>query len=36
MKIFKVIYYIENEVINIAEIWDCRQAPETNVKKITG
>ncbi|MDR1582742.1 MAG: type II toxin-antitoxin system RelE/ParE family toxin [Prevotellaceae bacterium] len=34
MKIFKVVYYIENEVVNISEIWDCRQAPETNIKKI--
>lgn len=34
VKIFKVVYYIEDEVVNIADIWDCRQSPETNVKKI--
>lgn len=34
MKIFKIIYCIESEKINIAEIWDCRQAPKTNTKKI--
>ncbi|MCD8031113.1 MAG: type II toxin-antitoxin system RelE/ParE family toxin [Bacteroides sp.] len=27
-KNFKVIYYIEDEVINIVEIWDCRQDPD--------
>lgn len=31
---YKVIYYIDSETIYISRIWDCRQAPETNVKKI--
>ncbi|MBB4037078.1 plasmid stabilization system protein ParE [Dysgonomonas hofstadii] len=33
-KTYKVIYYIENDIINISDIWDCRQSPETNKKKI--
>lgn len=31
---YKVIYYIGSNTIYIYDIWDCRQAPETNVKKI--
>lgn len=31
---YKVIYYIEGDTIYIAAIWDCRQNPETNEKKI--
>jgi Plasmid stabilization system protein len=31
---YKVIYYIEKETIYIAAIWDCRQSPEINEKKI--
>jgi len=31
---YKVIYYVENNKIYIFDIWDCRQAPESNVKKI--
>lgn len=33
-KTYKVVYYIENETINISDIWDCRQSPETNKKKV--
>ncbi|MDR0843735.1 MAG: type II toxin-antitoxin system RelE/ParE family toxin [Tannerella sp.] len=28
-KIHKVIYYIEDETVNIVSIWDCRQNPDT-------
>lgn len=33
-KHYKVIYYLEDETIFIAAIWDCRQNPQTNVSKI--
>lgn len=33
-KYFKVVYYIDEEKIYVSAIFDCRQAPETNVKKI--
>ena len=25
LRLFKVIYYVENDVIIVADIWDCRQ-----------
>jgi plasmid stabilization system protein ParE len=28
-KTHKVIYFIENETVNIVSIWDCRQNPDT-------
>ena len=31
---YKVIYYIGSNTVYIYDIWDCHQAPETNVKKI--
>lgn len=31
---YKVIYYIQRDTIYIAAIWDCRQNPKTNKKKI--
>ncbi|MCD7935593.1 MAG: type II toxin-antitoxin system RelE/ParE family toxin [Tannerellaceae bacterium] len=33
MRMFKIIYYIQNETIYIANIWDCRQNPESLRKK---
>ncbi len=33
-KYFKLIYFIEDESIFIAAVWDCRQNPQTNIKKI--
>lgn len=33
-KYFKIIYFIENENIYIAAVWDCRQDPYTNINKI--
>lgn len=33
-KYFKVVYYIGNPQIYISAIFDCRQSPETNIKKI--
>lgn len=33
-KHFKLIYFIENESIYIAAVWDCRQNPQTNVSKL--
>ena len=31
-RLFKVIYYVENETIIVADIWDCRQDPATHTK----
>ena len=31
---YKVVYYIDSETVYIYDIWDCRQSPQTNVKKI--
>ena len=31
---YKVIYYIEGDTIYIAAIWDYRQSPERNEKKV--
>ena len=31
---YKVIYYVSSDTIYIYDIWDCRQAPETNIKKL--
>lgn len=31
---YKVIYYIGSNTVYIYDIWDCRQVPETNLKKI--
>ncbi len=31
---YKVIYYIKGDTVYIAAIWDCRQDPKTNRKKI--
>lgn len=33
-KYFKVIYFIEDDSIYIAAVWDCRQSPNTNISKI--
>ncbi len=33
-KTYKVVYYIDTDKIYISDIWDCRQAPENNVKNI--
>lgn len=35
-KTYKVIYYIDRNIIYIADIWDCRQSPKTNTSKIKG
>jgi plasmid stabilization system protein ParE len=32
--IYKVVYYIEGEIVYIAAIWDCRQSPKTNQRKV--
>jgi plasmid stabilization system protein ParE len=31
---YKVVYFIEDETVKIADVWDCRQDPKTLVKKI--
>ena len=31
---YKVVYYIEDTVIYIADVWDCRQSPEKMKKNI--
>lgn len=33
-KTYKVVYFIENEMVNIATIWDCRQSPKKLKKEI--
>lgn len=33
-KHFKIIYFFENDFIFISAVWDSRQNPQTNVKKI--
>lgn len=33
-KIYKVVYYVDSDIIYISDIWDCRQDPEVNVRKI--
>ena len=33
-KTYKVVYFIENKTVYVADIWDCRQHPETNKRKI--
>ncbi|MCD7935259.1 MAG: type II toxin-antitoxin system RelE/ParE family toxin [Tannerellaceae bacterium] len=32
--IFKVVYHIENNNINVVAVWDCRQNPETLKESI--
>lgn len=32
--IYNIIYYMEIKTIYIAAIWDCRQDPNTNKRKI--
>lgn len=34
MSRYKVVYYIEEEFITIADIWDCRQDPDILREKI--
>jgi len=31
-RLFKVIYYVENDTIIIADVWDCRQDPSKHTK----
>ena len=33
-KHFKVIYFIEDNFIYIAAVWDCRQNPQINTEKV--
>lgn len=33
-KNYKAVYYIDGEIIYISQIWDCRQSPKTNLKKV--
>jgi plasmid stabilization system protein ParE len=32
---YKVVYFIEDETVKVADIWDCRQAPEALKKRVT-
>lgn len=32
--VYKVVYYIEDSVIYISDVWDCRQSPKGNRDKI--
>ena len=34
MRKYKVIYFIENEIIHISAIWDCRQNPDSLVEEF--
>ncbi len=31
---YKVIYYVEDDTVFVADIWDCRQNPETLRKRV--
>jgi len=31
---YKIVYFIKNQCIYIADIWDCRQNPNTLVKRV--
>ena len=33
-RLFKVIYYVENDTIIVADIWDCRQEPAKHTKNL--
>jgi len=33
-KYFKIIYFIEDDYIYIAAVWDCRQNPYSNINKV--
>lgn len=33
-KHYKLIYFVEKDLVSIVAVWDCRQAPETLKKKI--
>jgi len=32
---YKVVYFVDNQQIYIADVWDCRQDPDTLVYHIT-
>ncbi|MCL2650552.1 MAG: type II toxin-antitoxin system RelE/ParE family toxin [Candidatus Azobacteroides sp.] len=32
---FKVIYYVENDTIMIADVWDCRQDPVKHTENLS-
>ncbi len=32
---FKIIYYVENDMVHIARVWDCRQNPEKLKKQLS-
>jgi hypothetical protein len=34
MKKYKIIYFIDDEIVHISAIWDCRRNPETLVKEF--
>ena len=33
-RMFKVIYYVENDTIIVADIWDCRQNPAKHTENL--
>ena len=33
-RLFKVIYYVENDIIIVADIWDCRQDPAKHTENL--
>ena len=34
MRKYKVIYFIEDEIVHISAIWDCRRNPDTLIKEV--
>ena len=34
-KHYKLIYFVEKDLVSIVAVWDCRQAPETLKNKTT-
>lgn len=35
-KQYKVIYFIEDEIIYVVDVWDCRQDPQALKKRVAG
>jgi len=34
IKKYKVVYFVENEIVHVSAIWDCRKNPDTLAKEF--
>ena len=34
MKNYKVVYFVENEIVHISAVWDCRKNPDILAKEF--